>query len=671
MKRFLLLALFCTQLWSADKGPFDKPGFEYAFSGVLKEDMFAADNFSLLNSCNDFDRVWFMRHTLDFIVNATYGRQLAGYPLAEFNFVVRNKGIWGAPQTIAQSVDTEVKVLDVLTGEHNHFFPRQIFWMREGWLRFSVPDAFHLPLQNPHTFILGFFPFQVGRGIALGDAYAVGQDFLGMYTDGLVDQFAPGFKLSGEFVRKHLFYDAYVACLENMSALISDTGAKIRGQEFGHRLEPERGFGRINMLAAGRLRWFIWPEGCGRTVIIEPYVIFNHDPEQDIEFTADAASTLGTFGIAADYVSENVEAGFEYAQNMGFQYVRGWDRNTSQLQNRNGQAIVVNSHVYLGADPYDPAAPSNLDAYKDPLASIVVANGAISNLGKNAQAIIDDPKDQSEALNGKLIGVVPGLSAVYPNVPTPYGASTPDGLYNAKNRYRNPYKNKYKGWMFVVDCAFWLHNKQVKVGFETGIASGDDNPNFQTKDGDFSGFIGLQEVYSGRKVRSAFVLGGAGKIKRPLTIPDPEFAQAPSQFPTNVSGFSNIIYSGMSVNWIPNFLQNTLTVNPNIIAFWQEFNSKKFDRKTKRNLNQSAHAFLGLEGNLFMYYNLFSSLRLFLISSVFFPGQHYTDLKGIPLNSDQNKRLDRYNASGFEGDRVPNQGDNTAFTFNVGLEYKF
>lgn len=648
-----------------------KPDIEYTFAGMLKEDMFAAKNFSLLNRCNDFDQVWFMRHTLDYIFNANYGRLTCGYPLVEFNFSVRNKGIWGAPSTLAQTTDSEIKIADVLTGKHNHYIPRHIFWMREGWLRFSIPDALQLPLKNQHTFMLGFFPFQLGRGIALGDAYALGQDFLGFYTDGLVDQFAPAAKFSGEIVDKRLFYDFYAACLENKSALISDTSAKVRAQEFGYKLNPSRGFGRINFLVASRLRWFVWPEDCGETIIIEPYWVYNRDPEQDIEFTADAIGTLGTIGFACDYVSKRVEAGFECAKNLGRQHVRGWDRNVVELQNRNGQLVTVNSHVLLGVNPNDPNAPSSLTLYKDPFAPNTIAAGVVTDKGRTAQRLIDETT-QDAANNGQLIGTVDGLRDSFGSlVPDAVVGSEPNGLYNATNRFRSPYNNIYKGFMFVMDIAVWNQAHDLKIAAEGGFASGDDNPNFETIDGVFTGFIGLQEAYSGRKVRSAFVLGGAGKLKRPLSAPDPETNDSPNEFATNVSGFTNLIYGGTGLTWIPHSQQKRLSINPNIIAFWQASDARKFDAQTNAFLPELASKYVGIEANLFAHYMLFDNLRLFLIASVFVPGKHYSDIKGIPLNSEQKRLIDKLDRTGFDRDFVPNLGDNTAYTFNVGLEFKF
>lgn len=647
------------------------PDIQYSFGGMLKEDMFGAHNLSLLNNNNPGDNVWFERHTLDLSFNLLYGAESVGYPLSEFNFTIRNKAIWGNANTIAETTSSSIKLLDVVTGEHSHFIPRMIFWMRECWLRFSVPDALQLHLNNPHNFMLGFFPYQLGRGISLGDAYAVGQDFLGFYTDGLVDQFAPAFKLAGEFIKDRLHYDLYAAILENFSAVLSDTSAKINAQRYGRRLNPSRGFGSVNYAVAGRLRWYPMPIDSPKKLIIEPYWLFNRDPEVDVEFTADSETRLATFGIACDYVSDRIETGFEYAFNIGRQEVFGWDRNVIQMQNRNGQTIFVNSHVVIGVDPEDPSSPKDLSMYQVQHApnSVNPTTGAISDLGKKAQTAINN-NEQNETQNGQLITVVPGLRDILTDVPNAVGSANPDALYNKKNRYRNPYDNAYKGMMFVADLALWMHGKDVRLGFEGGLATGDDNPNFETKDGDYAGFVGLQEVYSGRKVRSAFVLGGAGKIKRPIGSA-PTTLQAPTEFTQTVSGFSNLVYLGTSVLWIPSSACKRFSFQPNVLAFWQESKSPKFDALTKKNLPEAARNFLGFEGNLFSHYMLFDALKLFFIGSVFIPGGHYTDIKGLPLNSEQSKALDKLDPTGFDGDRIPNLGDDTAFTLNLGLEFKF
>ncbi len=84
--------------------------------------------------------------------------------------------------------------------------------------------------------------------------------------------------------------------------------------------------------------------------------------------------------------------------------------------------------------------------------------------------------------------------------------------------------------MIVADAAYTIARPQIKVAIAGGYASGDENPNKDLEDpndsnvdGDFSGFIGLQEIYTGKRVRSGFLLSGAGRIPRVLSFPTKRF----------------------------------------------------------------------------------------------------------------------------------------------------
>ena len=202
-----------------------------------------------------------------------------------------------------------------------------------------------------------------------------------------------------------------------------------------------------------------------------------------------------------------------------------------------------------------------------------------------------------------------------------------------------------------------------------GIATCDENPNNETKDGVYSGFIPLQEVYSGGRVRSTFLLGGAGRLTRPLSAP--KSSQAPSKFAQTVNGFSNIVFIGSGLNWEPEDREKPFQVNPNVIAYWQEKPTHKFSAEENRELTCLASTYLGTELNVFAHYMVFKVMKLFAVGSVFFPGTHYRDIKGKPLTSDQQSLLDRLDRTGFSQDRIPNLGDDAAYTFNVGLEFKF
>jgi hypothetical protein len=613
--------------------------FAYNFSGIFRPEMFYGKNITLLNDFNVNDKIWYVRHTLDLNANITYGSQSYGYPVAEFFSSIRNKAIAGSPQTIAITTDAEIKFLDAVLGAHNHALPRNIFWMREMWLRFNLGEAVHLDLNNTHNFSIGMFPFALGRGISLGDAYAVAPEYLGFYTDGAIDQYAFGGMIDGDIIKDKLHYGFYSSILQNFTSSTRDTGARIFGQQYGKIDSPYRGFGRVNFVVAAHLNWIVFANSLGQ-LTLEPYALFNNDPEEFIEFYADASSKLGTLGLAGEFVGERLEFGFDTACNVGQQRVKGWDRNQAVIKNNNGNVVIVNSHV------------TDLNGNNIPFIN-----------GSDAQNLISATMrgQQDESLNGLQIGTVTA------NVGSLTGPVT---LVNKKNRFRNPYTNQYKGWMFVADAAYWLYKSELRLAVTAGIASGDDDPNNESHDQNYTGFIPLQELYSGKRVKSAFLLGGAGRVGRPLSTPADQL-QATQPFSAVTSGLTNLVFVGAGVLWSPTGWNRPLYVKPNFLMYWQEKPFNKFDPITKKDTNEVASTRLGSELNIFLDYYLLKDLKFYVVSSVFVPGQHFADIRGKPLSSDQLAALDRLDATGFTPDQVPNVGNDIAYTMNIGLEFTF
>lgn len=650
---YVIVALFgLSSLLMADEA--QRPPLTYKYGAIFKPEFFSGKNTSLLNN-NVSDRVWYARHTLDWSVNVLQCDPCSDDKVVEFFCSIRNKAVWGDPGSIASTTDSTIKDGDTVLGAHKHFIPRLISWMREGWISCNIGSLFSLSLENDHFITFGAFPFQLGRGIALGDAFAVGSEILGFYTDYAVDQYAFGGKLSGQLVRDKLSYDLYVAILNNKSSSFSQTAEKIRGQEYRHRINPARGSGVINFIAAGRfiIRAFD-NDVCGK-FDIEPYWLFNSDPEQTIEFLGDAKSHLGTIGVAGEFVHNNFKGGFDCAFNMGNQYVKSFDRNQIIKENNGGLVSIVNSKVVNASTEADLATGAKIPFVSDETAPQIAIYAAFDN-------------EFSEQKNGQVIKTV-DTAIGFLGVP-PSSVIPPIVMRNAANRFRNPNTNIYKGWMAVADASWFACQKQIQVSIAAGAASGDDNPNNQTMDGVYSGFIGLQEIYSGKRVRSAFVLGGAGKIKRPLSVPTD--VQAPSKFAQIVSGFTNLVFCGTSMVWKPKMADKAFNINPNILAYWQQKATHKFDALTKKETSELASNYLGLEANLFANYYPLKNLRVYLVGSVFVPGRHYTDIRGLPLSADQNNALGQLDPDGFTSrEFIPNIGDNIAYTFNLGMEFKF
>lgn len=611
---------------------------DFIFSGVFKPETFYGKNINWLNNDNDFDKSYYSRHVLDLTADILYGKHTHDMKLLEFLFQLRNKGVWGNPESIAKTTFADIKVLNVIKGSHTHGFPRHVFWIRQLWLQFNINQFASLPFENIHTFTIGSFPFQLGRGIALGDAYAVGPEVLGFWNDGAVDQYAFGAKFAGDLFPKKLSYDLYTAILQNNSTGLADTEKTINAQEFGGITNPARGFGKVNYIVAARLNWTPFDNTWLGKLTLEPYGFYNNDPEQKIEFQADASSKLGTAGLAGEFYGNRFEFGFDYAMNFGQQRVKGWDRNVIKENNRGGVVTLVNDQVtatYINTSgvPVTEAAPFVEKS--------------------DAQKIIDTTA-RSESQNGEKIGTVTSLGYL-PNEP-----GTEIVLKNKAARFGNPYINKYNGWMFVTDAGYSFgKNKDLQIAIASGIASGDDNPNFETLDGTYDGFISLQEMYSGKRVRSVFLLGGAGKLKRLLSTPTPRDVQAPTTKAQAISGFTNLIFCGTSLKWKPKEWKKPFEINPNVLSFWQE---KQIG---------NARTYLGTEAGLFINWSMMKDLKLFWVSSLFFPGSHYTDRKGEAVLTDEERQFyNDQNPTAIQ-DRIAGLGNNVSYTFNMGLIYTF
>lgn len=604
----------------------------FEFSGKLRIDAFYGKNLKLLNNDNPTDRVLLPGgHTLDLNFMYSYGRASHDYDVMKVKGTLRNKSTWGDPESIASTGFSTIRDLDAVIGDHNHPIPVNFPIIRELWMQMVLNDVLNLDFTYRHYFTMGLFPFQLGRGIALGDAYATVPDFLGYNPANAVQQYAPAFKLSGALAANDaLVYDLYAAILDNRSDTFDNVNLNILGQQYGHRFNQARGFGIINYILAGRLRWFPF-DAPGKKLSFEPYALYDDEREQKIEFLGDASSKLGTLGLAMEGEFGDFEIGFDMAFNVGRQEVKGWDRNIIVKELRNAIPTFVNDKV--------------LDSGTGKKALFIPAN----------QAIIDSSIRQADQ-NGKIID-----------------AST---LRNDINRFTDPYTNKYGGSMMVFDVAYWLCRPDIKIAAATGFATGDENPNRDLNDphdsdidGQFDGFISLQERYSGTRVRSAYLLSGSGKIPRVLSFPSADLQG--DRFASTVSRFTNIIFAGSALWLKARTCNHTWDINPNIIAYWQEHQTKAFDiAANQTSATKFARRYLGLELNIFIETMLLPDLKFFTVAALFVPGGHFDDIKGRPITKDQQKFLDAVIKTGI-ANTVPLVGADPSYFFNIGLEYKF
>lgn len=547
---------------------------------------------------------------------------------------MRNKSRWGNPNSIAKTTSSSIKIANSVAGSHGHAIPRQILWLREAWVDLSFNKLFDVQASGTQNFRFGSFGFELGRGIALGSAYAVSPGILGFYNSNVIDQYASGILFSGDIVKNQLSYGLYLSMLENQSDKLDNNLFPSFSQEIGKRDKPWRGFGRINSIFASKLTWSIKNPVCtAGKLTVEPYAMVNSAPEQRVEFESDAKSLLGTVGLSCEYQADNIEWGFDVAANLGHQNVRSWDRNSIVIKSDNGVLTETYSNVFS-------------DSAKTTNAVVTSANKAIV-----------DASSQSFGDNGAEIGT--------------------SGLYNSDTRFRRGYKNKYNGFMFVADVASWVYKKEFKLAGTVAYVTGDENPNrvlsdplASNVDGDYGGFIGLQEIYSGKRVRSVMVLGSAA-VPRPLSSPFNSRIPRKDRFASNVSGFTNLVSMGMGAEWAPTEWAAKFKFKPNVLAYWQQTATKKFDKVAKLSIDEPANKFLGIEVNGFLTVDISKNLGAFVTMGLFVPGAHFRDIEGRPLSADHIAFLEEKDKTGYTGDVPPTLGTKRAVMINWGLTYSF
>lgn len=645
MKRSLsviVLILACSSQLLAEK-PAKKEKFRLQagnstleLGGKLVIESFYGKNNVLLNNINDgLDKIIVpAKHTLDFTTLYALSMPECTCDLLRIKTTIRNKGIWGAPESIASTDSNTIKDVDTVFGNHFHTINRHILWIREMWLETALACA---DPKNQHVFTAGFFPFQLGRGIALGDAYAVDPDLLGYYSPNAVDQYAPGAKITGAFINSDwATYDLYAAVLNNRSATFDSVSMKILGQKYEHLYNPYRNFGKINWLFAARMKITpIQNESCYK-VTFEPYALCDNEREQRIEFIGDASSILGTYGLALEATMGNVEVGFDCARNVGHQTVYGWDRNVIEKKVIDGFYAEVNRDVFYVADSAEGKAGTNA-------------------LYTKKNQIFVDKAARSQAMNDRPIG---------------------NNLKNGPERFNDPYKNFYKGFMAVGDLSYNFC-KQFKMSVGAGIATGGENPNRDLNllndsnvDSDYTGFIGVQELYSGTRVKSLFLLAGPSRIPRLLSSPTPQVTpRVRDRLTESVSHFTNLIFVGWSANM--NF--GRWNLNPNIINYWADHAPRIFNRNNPRLVNGGCvRNWLGTEANLSADIVFCNDLKMYLKGAVFLPGSFYDDLKGLERSPGKNSFLDSEDRTGVDDQRERPLvlGNDPALMLNVGVEYR-
>lgn len=626
-----------------EKGPFtiSKGDADLTLGGRVRVDYVFDDNVYMLNK-NLPDEEQYFKETVDLTLAAAYGHEKYGHNAVEIFTDLRHKGVWGRPLSYA---DKDAGLLgqssikfnnesNSIFGPHAHTSTKTLTWFNEAWLKFSLNAVLGVGRDNRHIQFLklGWFPFDLGRGIALGSFYGLNRELIGLYNYS-EDKAAPGINLTGDIIKDRLKYDIYYARFEERGKSFDDVVNVEKRFIVGRRTNPWRGVGKNDDLIAGRIKWKALKSENDGELYFEPYIFYNAASDKKVDIPADSKVNWGSYGMQLEYSYKNFECGGEFALNYGKEHLYNIDRDQTGIQNRDGYLKEEHPKI-LDKDPNDSSAmPVPVTRYTNQASREPVYT------------------------NGVQINIANGASEDYP-------------FYNAKDRFRNSYINKLDGWMTVVDGAYTFAKWNLKLALAYAYASGDDNPHTRQVNKTYHGFVGLHENYNGGKRVKSMLILDERDLLRPI-------AKVDNRVDTSRDiHFSNLQYVGLGCKWLPKSRIKNLIIWPNILGFWSTHRMHKYvpdptnpNKSGRLSETEYARNFLGTEANIWTSCNVVTDLRFYINFAVFFPGGFYSDMKGVPTS----REIFTFVA---EADTRPDAvrlglGDDTAFHLNVGIEYNF
>lgn len=577
-------------------------------SGKIVKEVYANSSMTYLNKAIVFDTARRLKTTVDGVLLAAYGENEKN-PLIDAKMAVRFRYDFGST-ALVQTAPSSVTLGGADITIPSSSIQKTVLWLRELFLKISLDQN----LDKSLSYIkFGSFSYELGRGIALGSAYNSG-GFLGLNPRFSIDQFAPGALLHTDIIKDSLSGDFYYAVLSNPNTTLKDNLEIIRSNEITEM--PSKGYRGLNRqvwIASGALYWKAI-QLSDLKLNVDPYAYMYVSPDQKLEFTADSDSQLYGVGTALDLKSGRFECGIDTAFQGGNTRVKSWDRNYSGLVNNDGSVSVQYTKVYTD----------------DTYTTLAIANTT------NQAAVNSSELGFSQ--NGKEIGT--------------------SGLYNATDRFRPAQKIFYHGYFFVADMSYELIENQLKACADFGVVSGhlDDYNDInsltldQRMNQNFNGFIPIQSVYSGKRLKHLVMLNTG--VPR-FTVQDPHLDLSQLHTQSRVTGvatltnaFTNLAYTGVGLEYKPaKFADQKALIKPVALYYWTVESPNLLDG------SRSSHA-LGVALSLELSATIKECLDMGGYVGWMVPGKQYKQLAGTQL----------------KGGKL---GSDTAYVLNFSMTYKF
>lgn len=624
---------------------------DLTIDGLSKIDYARSWNTETLNNASGLDRAIAYNGRIELGTTVAYGKEKYGKAAIEMGVRLRQQYQAGRFDKVLKTNGSSVKIADAVCDVAPAKVNATIPWFKHAMAKVYLNALTDRAIDTDHFLKAGLFEYQVGRGIAYGSSYGTPKAYLGVYSGS--NNFAPfGILLNGEIIKNRLDYEFYFARLEAKGSDFAQANERTKTHIVGNKRSGAAGSGNSNDVFIANIKGHYDAPRFG-DVKTHSFVVYNNALDQKIEMVNDCQSKLFSVGTGFNYEKGNFEFGGEVAFNLGTEYVYNIDRNVINLVGMYpGQEHMVTraySHVTVNSETdtlRDGAKAPVVSTFKT-VVDNYEGNESPANLNfteLSAGSLVDATAGAGEALK---------ISEINDYV-----------LANTANRFRPAYKNKYAGWMGVLDASYNWKPANLKLSAAIGHASGDANPHADERDKTYRGFVGINENYAGTRVKSVLAMG-ASKLQAPLTA-------NPNTVQLFDNSFADMTYVGGGLNWrLP---KRDLDLSANALAFFKDKRSLCYVYNEAADTggygSKYARRFFGVELNTTFEWKLLPGLSLSGEFAVFLPGSFYTDVRGLPVNSAVVKLIDEVDSTGYS-QAVPRLGTDPQIALNVGLQYKF
>jgi hypothetical protein len=555
--------------------------------------------------------------------------------------------------------------------------------VEEAWFKLNADTFIDGLKENKTSLTVGYFPYQLGRGISMGVHKDLGVESLGGMGEGGFTRYPimpPGVLLRYT-VSDHFSVDAYFNLGRETNASINDTLKPTRAP----RLEgpqPERGPGKDTWSFSLRGDYTTDDEKLGK-LLVQPYAMYTSAPEQTIELFADASSKLLTLGTMVDWKKNNLTINVECALQVGHQQVHALDRNQFEIS-AGGDGGLGRSFTHIQGPVRTVNGQLNLAATGFASAGDNIQGAATyfpeNSFNPNDQLTLLVNTDENRILDQQ--GNVLKRSGVDIKNTQNYK------LFNANvfgnKRFRPGYRLENRGVMLMADAIYTFDEHPFTLAGAVGYISGDRYPYNDETSRTFGGFIPQRSRYQGYGVKS-FLFFDRQIVPRPLNI---SYRTLSAQ--NHLKDISNLQFLGFGATWFPFSKRSKGHCGVDVMVLGETAELKKWnvngthpdpaiERQLERLRNsigttptlfsgwestESASKFLGVEIDTRFHYQLLEHCDAVMRFSLFIPGQLYKDLNGQP-----NAITQRTDKDGFL--RYDSLGSSTALACTIGLNYRF